>query len=548
MTVDQPTYKAIAARKLALRNHKFLTEWNIPENALPTDRDVLSWITTSGYLSSLEVEITESSTIELLEALHSRKWTSVEVTRAFCHRAQIAHQLVNCLSEVFFDEALKQAAELDDYLDRTGNLKGPLHGLPMSLKDNFNVRGQPTTLGIVNFCFNPPKFEEDSALVELLRNAGAVFYVKTNTPVAMMMPETNNHIYGNTTNPMNRLLSCGGSSGGECALVKLKGTPWGVGSDIGGSIRIPASFQNLYGLRPTFGRFPTYGTRSGLPGFESINSVNGPITRTLDDMETYCKIVLDAAPHDYDPKVSERPWNPVEISPKLNVAVVVDDGYVRPTPPVRRGMQIVIEALKKDGHDVIEWDASEHVEMAAAVGQFFLSDGGKHILEQTQATGEPLFSYMKPYGHAKMKTVAELWDMQADRTALCKKFLQNWVNTAARTKDGRQIDCIIMPVTSNAGTPNDKFPNYVGYTSIVNLVDWPSLTFPVTRADKNIDVEDTECSDHSEVDRKVWEDYVAEEVHGGAVAMQLVGRRFQEEKVLAMVRKVASLIEYEERK
>lgn len=546
MTITEPTYKEIAARKVALRNTQFKQEWLIPELELPEDTDVVAWISKCKYLTSKELLITESTAVEITTAIKNKRWTAVDVTTAFCHRALIAHQLVNCLTEVFFDEGIAQAAALDAYYEETGKLKGSLHGLPVSLKDNLNIAGHGSTIGLVNFCFNPEKHETDAVLVTLLRDAGAVFYVKTNTPVAMMMPETNNHIWGNTVNPMNRNLSAGGSSGGEAALIKLKGSPLGIGSDIGGSIRIPSSFQNLYGLRPTFGRFPTFGARSGLAGFESINSVNGPICNAIEDMELYSKAVMDLHPENYDPKVIPMPWSPVEVGEVLNIAVVIDDGGVRPSPPIRRGMAIAIEKLTNAGHNIIEWDTSNHQEIAALGGQLYVSDGGKHVLKETTAVGEELFPYMKHYGECKDMPTSELWDLQYQKSSLMKIILDRWLNTADRTINGKPIDAIIMPVSPFAGSPNHKFHHYVGYTSIFNIMDWTACTFPVTRADKDIDIRDTDCSHYCFTDTKVWEEYDPEETHGGAVALQLVGRNYEEEKVVAMTKKVAQLINYVE--
>ncbi|CAH2352477.1 putative acetamidase [[Candida] railenensis] len=544
MTVEGiPKYKEIAAKKIAERNAKFVKEWLIPAEKLPQLQDVSNWIPKSGYLSEEELKITESDASEIVKNVKSKEWSALQVTKAFCHRASIAHQLVNCLSEVFFEEAFKQAEDLDKYQEETGKVKGPFHGLPISLKDNLNIKGQATSIGMVEFAFNPEQMEEDSVIVKLFRDMGAVFYAKTNVPVAMMMPETTNHIFGNTSNPLNRNLSAGGSSGGEAALLALKGSPIGVGSDIGGSIRIPASFQNIYAIRPTFGRFPTYGSRSGLPGLESVNSVNGPLSSDLEAIELYCKSVIDQEPWNHDPKVVEIPWRKVELPSKLNVAVLTDDGWVRPTPPIRRGMSIVIDALKKDGHDIIEWNPAEHFRLSQIISSFFVSDGGIHIKEVTKATGETFFPYMQNYGTTPEMGVAQLWKLQAERTSLIKKFLDRWNATAEKTGNGKPIDAIIMPATPFPGNPNGKFHDYVGYTSPFNLVDYSVGIFPVTRADKDLDPKDEKReSFYSKTDENIWKDYDPVESHGGAVALQLVGRRHQEEKVIEMLKVVRDLL------
>lgn len=544
MTADAPTYEQVGREKRAQRDAKFIAEWLVPQSDLPENHiaDVTLWIPKSGTLSAEEIEITESDALQILANVKAQVWTAREVTSAFCHRASVAHQLVNCLTEVFFEEALEEASALDDYQRQHGTVKGPLHGLPISLKDNLNVRGHATSLGMTNLCMNPLAMDEDSTLVLMLRAMGAVLYVKTNVPVAMMMPETTNHVWGTTMNPLNRKLSAGGSSGGEAALLALKGSPLGIGSDIGGSIRIPAAFQNLYAIRPTFGRFPTHGSRSALPGLESVNSVNGPMAMNLATLEHYCKAVVALEPWLCDPRAVEVPWRQVSLPSTLNFAVVIDDGWVRPTPPILRGVQLTIDKLKQAGHEVISWDPSEHLRLSQIISLFFTSDGGKNILTECRATGEPLFPYMHGYGDVSEMGVATLWGLHVERNALIKRFLDRWNATAQVTANGKPIDGIILPATPFAGSPNAKFHDYVGYTSPFNLLDYTVGTFPVTRADRSIDHKETRREFYCETDKKVWTDYDADESHGGAVALQLVGRKFQEEKVIQMLQAVTEAL------
>lgn len=535
-------YQEIAQRKRQLRDDQFIKEWLVPEEELPKDKDVTAWITTSGHLKPKEIEITEANAIAIVNNIKARTWSAYEVAAAFAHRASIAHQLTNCLLEVFFEEGLQRAKQLDEYQEAHGTTVGPFHGLPISLKDNLNIKGHATTVGMVSFCFNPEKFEEDAVIVGMLRDLGAVFYAKTNVPVAMMMPETTNHIYGNTTNPLNRDLSAGGSSGGESALLALKGSPLGIGLDIGGLLRIPASFTNLYTLKPSFGRFPTYGSRLGLPGLESVNSVNGPLSWSLESLEYYCEVMTSADAHLRDAKVVHLPWRPVELPNKLNIAIVEDDMRVRPTPPIQRGLKIVKEALLQGGHDVIDWAPTGHLRLSELITAFFLSDGGKHVRQQTDLTGEPFFPYMKMYGTTPELPVSELWKLQAERTTLIKQYLDRWMALGALTKNGRPIDAIVMPATPFPGNPNGKFHDHVGYTSPFNALDWSVAVFPVTRADQAVDVKEPREVFHTPTDEKVWQDYNPAESHGGAVALQLVGRRFEEEKVVKMVGVISGLL------
>ncbi|GAB1215281.1 hypothetical protein ATERTT37_004467 [Aspergillus terreus] len=207
-------------------------KWRLPADVLsnlPTDVTGIP----REFLSDREIELTECTASQLAKRIAKRETTSVEVTVAFCHRAAIAQQLVNCLTEIFFEDAVHQATELDRVLEETGKPIGPLHGVPFSIKDHYNIKGLRTTAGYISYSKFPPK-EKDALVVEILRKAGAVFYVKTNNPQCMMVLETVSNIYGRTLNPKNTKLGAGGSSGGEGALLALRGSPVGLGSDIGG--------------------------------------------------------------------------------------------------------------------------------------------------------------------------------------------------------------------------------------------------------------------------------------------------------------------------
>jgi amidase len=197
--------------------------WNPPN-------DVSSIPNTCGLLTEHEIGITENySAVNLARAIASKHLTAVEVTRSFAKRAIIAHQLTCCLTQWSMNDALERAKELDEYLEKHGKTIGPLHGVPISIKEHIPVAGTYSSQGsLASTVFN----EVDSHMVKILREAGAVFYCKTNQPQAIMHLESTSH-YGRTLNPFNLKLSAGGSTGGEAALLAMKGSIIGVGTDIG---------------------------------------------------------------------------------------------------------------------------------------------------------------------------------------------------------------------------------------------------------------------------------------------------------------------------
>lgn len=169
-----------------------------------------------------------------------------------------------------------------------------------------------------------------------------------------MIGQTKNEVFGETFNPHNRSLTSGGSSGGEGALISSFGSPLGVGTDIGGSVRIPAHYNGLFGLRPSSNRFPYHGAVNSMEGQETVQSVLGPLSRDFSGLYHFTKTVLEAEPWNHDPLVPRIPWSQRSfetVPEKLRIAVMWDDGLCRPDPPFRRALEETVEALKKAGHE-----------------------------------------------------------------------------------------------------------------------------------------------------------------------------------------------------
>ena len=364
---------------------------------------------------------------------------------------------------------------------------GPLHGLPISLKDCFVTAPHPSSIGMAAFANEP--LQADTLLVTILRDLGAVFYVKTNVPVAMMMMETDNNVWGATRNPLHKGLSPGGSSGGEGALIALKASPLGVGTDIGGSIRIPAGWCHLYGLKPSFGRFPTYGGKSGIPGQEYILAVNGPLSRSLRSVQLYSEAVLSerAAPWNLDHKCVPIPWRMNVIQPKgrkLRLGLVgPHDSLVTCHPPVERALGMVKKALESQGHEIIPWETSDHPEIVKNLLAAFYDFGGGAIITYLEPHGEPVFPAMTGYQEAAKAGENDLGPrkirmMNMKRNTLQKAYLDRW-NAAT---NGRQpLDGIIQAVSPWCAVRLGETQKnmYVGYTGGMSFLS-ASLTAKLT--------------------------------------------------------------------
>ena len=269
------------------------------------------------------------------------------------------HLQVNCLTEICFDEALALARDLDRAFAVDGKPVGPLHGLPVSIKDHINVAGLRATLGYCSLADNLP--EKDSVFVSALKDAGAIVFVKTTMPVTGMAIETVSHLFGRTTCGFNRELVAGGSSGGEGALVGMYGSPMGIGTDIAGSIRVPCAFNSLYGIRPSTRRLSYAGMTSNVRGGRTIPGAIGPMCHSIRDIELVCKVATDAQPWYKDPNVIQKEWpaRPA-VEPRLSIGVMKFDNVVMPHPPVLRAIEETVEKLKAAGHELIDFTPYQH--------------------------------------------------------------------------------------------------------------------------------------------------------------------------------------------
>lgn len=185
----------------------------------------------------------------------------------------------------------------------------------------------------------------------MLRAAGAVFYCKTTMPQTGMALETVSNLWGRTLNPLNTKLSAGGSSGGDAALVAMKGCPMTPSTDMGGSIRVPAAFNGLYAIRPTAERVPKGGMNINT-GQDSINLSCGPVCHSMSDLELLTRII-NAHPHNmHDVTCAPVPWrNLDELERKLKIGIMKWDGVVMPHPPVLGALEHTRKALENAGHE-----------------------------------------------------------------------------------------------------------------------------------------------------------------------------------------------------
>ncbi|KAK5137005.1 hypothetical protein LTR04_004489, partial [Oleoguttula sp. CCFEE 6159] len=215
---------------------------------------------------------------ELVQDVHKQITSPIDILRAYGKVAVKAHRATNCLTEVMIPEA-------EGWAEHEINLKGPLAGIPVSLKDSVAVGGFDVSVGYSGNTGKP--YPKDGSLVRLLKEAGAIPFVKTALPITLLSFESTNDLWGRCTNPHNSKYSPGGSSGGEGALLAFGGSRIGIGSDVAGSVRAPAHFSGCYLTRCSTGRWPKMGMNTSMPGQEGIPSVFSPMARTLADLQYF---------------------------------------------------------------------------------------------------------------------------------------------------------------------------------------------------------------------------------------------------------------------
>ena len=225
-------------------------------------------------------ELTRKSASELVQLIRSRSVSAIEVVEAHLRRIDEVNPLINAIVTVAPD-VMKSARAADDALAK-GEEFGPLHGLPITIKDTIDTKGIRTTSGSRRHANRIP--DHDASVVATLKAAGAIVLGKTNVPEMAIPYETDNPVFGRTDNPGKLVMTPGGSSGGEAAAIAAYLSPAGVGSDLSGSIRVPAHFCGIAGLKPTTGRIAFDGHVPEVVGPLAVGASFGPMARCVDDL------------------------------------------------------------------------------------------------------------------------------------------------------------------------------------------------------------------------------------------------------------------------
>ncbi|KAG5655213.1 hypothetical protein KAF25_001966 [Fusarium avenaceum] len=543
LTHTTSSWESKAAEKRTKAAEGIPAEWRVPSHILDelklplesSKNDLISLEIPrkSGILSETELEITESCTTgELIKKLATGIFTAVQVLNAFSKRAAIAQQLTNCLTETFFDQAQSRARHLDE-LRESGQLAGPLHGLPISLKDSFQISGIQATIGLIAYLDDVSS--TNSPLVEILLSLGAVPFVKTNVPQTMMTADSHNNIFGRVLNPRNTALGAGGSSGGEGALLAFRGAPIGVGTDIAGSVRIPALCCGTYGYKPTAGRIP-YGGQKGCsnPGLKFILACAGPLSNDMESIETFTRLVIDSRPARLDSTAIDVPLRetPNLTGRKLTIGVLAEDPTYPLHPPVRNAVSQAVAKLRASGHILVELSAEECriAELSEIAWGFFgLDDTAARIVAEA---GEPPIpsrdritsAFKRVVGThlpdiSKLSPLERLAFLNGKRTAALEGWREVW--------ERHSLDAVVGPAAQNTAVKHDGFTT-VPYTVFLNVLNYPACVIPFESANSTSDAQ-FELNDH-----QAGPNYDPELIEGAPCSIQVFTSSMRDEECIAI--------------
>jgi Asp-tRNA(Asn)/Glu-tRNA(Gln) amidotransferase A subunit family amidase len=445
---------------------------------------------------------------EIGEAVRSRKLSPVEILDAHLERIQSWQPKLNAFVHLDAEDARDQARARESAVLRGAPL-GPLHGVPVTAKSCIDVAGWPCPAGSLLRKDYVPK--QDAPLVARLRAAGAILLGNTNTPEFLMAYETDNLLTGKTGNPWDLTRSAGGSSGGEAAAIAAGCSAGGVGSDGGGSIRVPAHFCGICGLKPTPGRIPTTGHFPPGAGAFSWIGVVGPMARTIDDVRTLFEVMAG-------PDAGDALSAPVPLRMRrqdelrgTRIGILESDVLGVTTPETRAAVERATKSLGERGFTVSPFRL-RGLDRALDLWWFFfgpvIANMIRHsVARQSDQISPMLREYLSSATSGDPITLDQFTKACADRDFLRADLL-------------RQMDdvpILISPVCSGpafrhgAGnySPGTGYLDTMRHSQWLNLAGFPGASVPVGVSSEGL-----------------------------PIGVQVIGRPFEDESVFAVAQAI----------
>ena len=487
------------------RRHKFATLRRKKREACKQAiKSLEQRLETGGQLTKDKVEeITSLSLMELVDRLQRGTLSAVHALEAYQRKALGVHEKTNCLVE-----PILEAEEWARQADMVVGSKPPLHGVPMSIKDLFGIEGYDSTVGLARFIDQP--MNDDCIIIKVLKAHGAIPFVKTNVPQTMISWENTNPIFGQTLNPRNLTRGPGGSSGGECALIAGGGSILGIGSDVGGSIRVPAACCGIYGMKLTAGRTSLRGMQYASEGQMCVAVANGPLAKDVDSLLLCSKVLMSSMMFELDTYTPPVPFREKMYGEKkgkpLKIGYYVNDGMHTAVPPMVRAVEEAVEALKNQGHELVEWDfhAKIFTELWPRIIFADNGEGLRRVLADDKvddAMGGLMTMLNAPLFVRKVITLLTkpLWP---NMSLLMKEMggigsVLGWWNVVEQVKNARDdiirdwqrngFDAVIAPGLGCTPVPVGWAKYSLGsltYTTAFNFLNFPAGSMPVTKVER----------------------------------------------------------------
>jgi Asp-tRNA(Asn)/Glu-tRNA(Gln) amidotransferase A subunit family amidase len=443
----------------------------------------------------------------MAEQVRKKKISPVELVDAHLRQIERVNPKLNAFVQVDTERARQAAQEAEITVMREKKL-GPLHGVPISIKSSLAVTGMLCESGTrLRAGFVPA---QDAPLVARLRAAGAIVLGVTNTPELLMAWETDNLLYGRTNNPWDLDRTPGGSSGGEAAAIAAGMSAGGVGSDGGGSIRVPAHFSGICGLKPTPGRIPATGHFPASAGPFALIGVVGPMARSVADLKVLFEVMQGPDIGDICAAPVPVRWPSEEEVKKLRVGYFEDDGRTPVTPETRAAVRTAVEAVRSAGFQVEPFQPEGLEEARRLWHKFFVVAGGMLL--------RPMFKEEDPDLSPILKQFLE-WSA-AEPAHTGRTLLDAWIQRdLLRARFFAQMQRYPILLCPAAAIPafrhrerswqvDGKTVHYLdawSYTEFFNVLGNPAAAVPVGRSSEGL-----------------------------PIGVQIVGRPWEEEQVLAV--------------
>uniref|UniRef100_A0AC35U096 Amidase domain-containing protein n=1 Tax=Rhabditophanes sp. KR3021 TaxID=114890 RepID=A0AC35U096_9BILA len=530
----------------------------------------------SDYLDSLESfkflfplseetkhEILELDLSSLINAQKILKYKATEILCSYVDKALEVNKEINAVIS-FFPEAFEAAKDLDNLCEEKKKTMA-LFGIPFSVKQNFFMKGYASNLGFIR---DWNKVSEDTcSFVKLLEHHGGIPFCFTNVPQGLISYVCSNPLYGTTENPKRKGFTPGGSSGGEAALLAGNGSPFGIGSDLAGSLRIPASMCGVVSLKPMQSRIVALNAHRGMPGKSGLVLAYGFFTKSADEQLTLWQIIMgDDYYHTQVPLSIPGPMKFYDYEEfkktKLTVGYYESCGFINPVPSNKRMVTETIGKLREAGYNVVPFELPNGNELARMVFNAVLSDNGQFLYDMYR--GDLADAYLtkfvtllgiptvaKRIGSFALKNVSEQFSVMASCGTADTTSLR--LNQAAIEELGisltqqfvdKQIDFLVCPQFPIPSIPH-QFPSELGAaavdTALWNLVDCPAGIVTLDKVNQK-DIE--ELADYNK-DRfnfllnKIVE--ASKDTLGNPIGVQVVSPPYGEAKCLLAMKLIEEL-------